>query len=377
MNRRNVGVVLVAILAFGAVAGAYKLNGPKWGVQQVPYYINPVNTHMSEADALAAIQAGAAAWGMQSNANILPYYMGRTTGSSLTKNGKNEIFFRNASNGSLYGETLWWYDGSYRLIEADIVYYSTYPFFSGTSGCSGGVYLEDASAHEFGHALGLGHSSLSGATMYPTMSKCSMSPRVLHADDLAGIEALYPPTGANSPPAVAISSPTSGATVSEGTSVSLAGSASDQEDGNLSGNVAWLSSRDGQLGTGASLQRVLSVGSHTITASVADSNGATAQAQRSVTVEAAPIEPATDPTPDGINVSATAYKVKGRQKVALSWTGTAAVKVDIYRDSTRIVTINNSGSYTDPINRKGGGSYTYVVCEAGTATCSNQLRVSF
>ena len=29
------------------------------------------------------------------------------------------------------------------------------------------------------------------------------------------------------------------------------------------------------------------------------------------------------------------------------------------------------------INRKGGGSYTYQVCEAGTATCSNQATVTF
>ena len=121
MKTRNTGFIVLAIVACSAAAGAYNFNGPKWGVQQVPYYINPVNAFMPEADALAAIQAGASAWSMQSNANIMPYYMGRTSGSSLSRNGRSEVFFRSGSNGSLYGETYWWYNSSYQLIEADVV----------------------------------------------------------------------------------------------------------------------------------------------------------------------------------------------------------------------------------------------------------------
>jgi hypothetical protein len=372
MKTRQIGILLVAVFAGGAVAGAYKLNGPKWGVQQVPYYINPVNSSMSEANAIAAIQAGAAAWSMQSSATIMPYYMGQTSGNTLTKNGKNEVFFRNASSGSLYGETLWWYDGSYRLVEADIVYYSTYPFFAGNSGCSNGIYLEDAAAHEFGHALGLGHSSLSSATMYPTMSKCSTSARVLDPDDLAGIEALYPPTSANTPPSVTVSSPSAGTTVDQGTTIGFSGAAMDSEDGNISGGLVWLSSRDGQIGTGPSFQRVLTVGTHTITARITDSNGATTQTQRSLVVEA----PVTATT-DGFWVQGRAYKVKGVQKVDLSWGGSTAGSVDVYRNGSRIAITANDGAHTDAINKKGGGAYTYVVCNAATTTCSNTIKVTF
>ena len=58
-------------------------------------------------------------------------------------------------------------DGS-QIIDADIVFWDEgFKFFAGTSGCSGGFYIEDIAAHEFGHALGLGHSTVSGATMYP------------------------------------------------------------------------------------------------------------------------------------------------------------------------------------------------------------------
>jgi hypothetical protein len=373
MKTRITALVVLALVLGSTAGSAYKLNGPKWPTQQVPYYVNPVNGDMSGADAIASIQAGANVWSAQSNADILPYYMGTTTGSSLTKNGKNEVFFRDGSNGSLYAETYWWYNSRNELVDADIVFYdATYTFFSGSTGCSSGVYLVDAAAHEFGHVLGLGHSSLKAATMYPSMSKCSSSLRILDADDLAGIEALYPPGGTNTAPTVTISSPSNGTTFAEGTAISFSGSASDKEDGNLSASLVWVSSRDGQIGTGASFSKVLSTGSHTITARVSDSQGATGEAQRSVTVEAAPAPPT-----EGITLSGKGYKVKGDQKADLSWTGASSTSVEIFRNGARVALTSNTGSYTDHINRKGGGSYRYIVCEAGTSTCSNEVVVSY
>ncbi len=37
----------------------------------------------------------------------------------------------------------------------------------------------------------------------------------------------------------------------------------------------------------------------------------------------------------------------------------------------------NDGAYTDTIDKKGGGTYTYKVCEDGTGTCSNVATVTF
>ena len=81
--------------------------------------------------------------------------------------------------------------------------------------------------------------------------------------------------------------------------------------------------------------------------------------------------------PAAISLSATGYKVKGLQHVDLVWSGATSTSVDVHRDGIKVVTTENDGAYTDNIGSKGGGSYTYKVCEAGTTTCSNEASVVF
>ena len=101
-------------------------------------------------------------------------------------------------------------------------------------------------------------------------------------DALLALGGGTPPT--NNPPSVSISSPSNGAAFDSGTSITFTGSASDTEDGNLSSSIVWTSSLDKELGTGANVSAELSVGTHTITASVTDSGGRTATKSISVTV---------------------------------------------------------------------------------------------
>ena len=74
-------------------------------------------------------------------------------------------------------------------------------------------------------------------------------------------------------PRVTITSPAAGIQIDEGSPVRLEVDASDAEDGDLTGAVEWTSSIDGALGTGSGFDVVLSVGTHTLTASVSDSDG--------------------------------------------------------------------------------------------------------
>jgi hypothetical protein len=83
------------------------------------------------------------------------------------------------------------------------------------------------------------------------------------------------------------------------------------------------------------------------------------------------------PTPGQITLSAIGYTLHGRRAADLSWSGATSNRVDIYRNGAVIVTTRNDGFYTDRIGGSGPGSFTYQVCEAGTATCSNQATVTF
>ena len=51
--------------------------------------------------------------------------------------------------------------------------------------------------HEAGHALGMGHSKVKDAVMYPTACAGDTSHRHLHPDDSLGITMLYPRTYSN------------------------------------------------------------------------------------------------------------------------------------------------------------------------------------
>jgi extracellular elastinolytic metalloproteinase len=181
---------------------------------------------------------------------------------------------------------------------------------------------------------------------------------------------LGPPP--NAAPVVTISSPANNSSFEYGTSVAFAGSAQDDNDGNLSASLSWTSSRDGWIGTGAMFATTtLSVGPHTVTASVADFAGLTGTASVTFTVNAVATEP------PSITLSATGYKVKGVQHADLGWSGAAGGTVDIFRNGARITTTDNDGAHTDVIGAKGGGSYTYKVCEAGTSVCSPERAVTF
>ena len=168
----------------------------RWSGPTVEYYVNPENHDVTVRAALAAVRAGAEAWSAPSHqASIELVYAGATTAKSSTSNRRNEIIFRDET--SPYGPSVTavtlsrFIRGVYT--DADIIFWDgAKTFFTGTTGCVDGFYIEDTATHEFGHFLGLKHSDTPRTTMYGRAQPCSGWRRFPSPLDIAALRALYP-----------------------------------------------------------------------------------------------------------------------------------------------------------------------------------------
>lgn len=154
------------------------------------------------------------------------------------------------------------------------------------------------------------------------------------ATGIASIELEVVRPGTNRPPSVRIDAPADNATLVAGQQVMLRGTATDPEDGALSGaSLAWTSSRDGALGTGASLSVTLTQGVHVLTLTATDSMSATAAASVTVSVNQPgnqpPVVTLTSPPPGqtifqgtAVSLAATATDPEDGSLtgMALAWT---------------------------------------------------------
>jgi hypothetical protein len=118
-------------------------------------------------------------------------------------------------------------------------------------GTIGGRFdIQGVMVHEYGHALGLGHSAVAGATMAPAVSAGSTAIRSIAADDIAGIQCVYGVASA-SKPVITATVGNSGA----GT-LTIYGS-----NFASTGNEVWLTSNTATLAGSDPIVRVAGVGS--------------------------------------------------------------------------------------------------------------------
>lgn len=80
-----------------------------------------------------------------------------------------------------------------RIIDADVLFNGKNFGFT-TSGEVGKFDIQDVAAHELGHLLGLDHSGVCGATMFPYVDPSVILHRSLALDDQRGMRHLYPTT---------------------------------------------------------------------------------------------------------------------------------------------------------------------------------------
>ena len=177
----------------------------------------------------------------------------------------------------------------------------------------------------------------------------------------------------NSRPVVTITAPASGVSVDEGSIIIFQGTATDTEDGNLSGSsLEWESGFDGSIGTGASLSLdTLSSGTHTITFTATDSQGLSNSASIVVTIVPMTLSANTLSIIKGATGTITIsggkppYRVATRRsQVALPTENNGSVNIYGVSAGSTVVTVTDNKKNSEQIN---------VTVTDGSSTTGGQL----
>ncbi|MBI1850509.1 MAG: matrixin family metalloprotease [Planctomycetes bacterium] len=195
------GIVLFAAVAMTGIARSYTTFClPGWPNAQGTFRTNGASFPASAGGAAAvnaAIRAAAAEWTNRGASRFRWIDGGTTTNTSNNLNdGFTDVFFVNTTNGNALAVTTC--NGN-RIQGADTQFYAVGPRTDGS-----GIDVQSVITHEIGHALGMGHSSVNGATMLPAYF--GLAERTIEADDMAGIQSIY----GHAVPTLTSISPTSG-----------------------------------------------------------------------------------------------------------------------------------------------------------------------
>lgn len=106
-------------------------------------------------------------------------------------------------------------------------------------------------------------------------------------------------------------------------------------------------------------------GNYPVSLMVTDGGGLTNMTSHTVTVTAAP----------AATLIGGGTKTKGTWTTSISWSGfdAAVTSFDVYRNGTKVATVSTS-SFGE--SGKGGGTFVYKVCAAGTSSCTNEVTIA-
>ena len=188
--------VTLTLIATAFPASAYVLLSPRRRWKTTPVNV-PVHTagNSSISDGSGGVSktvAAIKAWNVvsSSTSGSAPVRGDGVAKITLASNGK-------ICTGSCLAATLTGYyhqeGGAYYIDDADVYTNQRYNYTSTgeADGCSGEFYIEGIMVHEVGHVIGIGHSNVSGATMYPSVGYCNNGPASLASDDTAAANDLY------------------------------------------------------------------------------------------------------------------------------------------------------------------------------------------
>ena len=192
----------LALLMAGE-ALAWSSNGQRWSAEQMPvrYHVNnQLSTDVPDAEALAAVQEGFNVWTEAPCASMSWDFAGRTDSTAWAESdGMNTVSWREQNwdqGGSVLAITSVFWNFQEVINDTDIKFNGVNHTWGALDGPGGrATDIASVSAHEVGHALGLGHSDVPGSTMWPSTGPGDISVRSLGRDDLEGACEIYPNGG--------------------------------------------------------------------------------------------------------------------------------------------------------------------------------------
>ena len=195
MNRKSIFTLAAATIVAALVAQsaqAYVLLSPRRVWASVPINV-PVyqvgNSTITDGDGgVTAVIGAVKAWNVVTSAKTSQNAVRGQAPATIVLNSNGRI-----CTGSCLAATLTGYYSGGIIYDADVYTNTKYKFYSSreADGCSSEFDIDGIMVHEVGHVIGIGHSNVSGSTMYPTVSSCNAGNRTLEADDIAAMTDLY------------------------------------------------------------------------------------------------------------------------------------------------------------------------------------------